>query len=127
MTEKMSSGQIGEEIAVLFLRLKGYRILERNLRTRISELDVVARLEDCCVFVEVKLRGPGSFLQPAECIDARKKARVARGAAMYFRNCPTNTYRAARFDVIAISFTSERLVLDHIEDAFAIEGCRGSK
>jgi len=122
VTENISSGQIGEEIAALFLRLKGYQILSRNLRTRVSELDVVARRGDCLVFVEVKLRGSGSFLRPIECIDARKKSKLTRGASIFLQNYPGSEYRQTRFDVVAINFAGGRLVVDHIEDAFTIEG-----
>ena len=125
MTEKILSGQIGEEIAFLFLRLKGYQILRRNLRTRMSELDIVASLGDCLVFVEVKLRGPGSFLRPPECIDARKRERLTKGAALFLQNHEANLYRTIRFDVIALTYTREKLIAEHIEDAFAAEGLLG--
>ncbi|MCX5800309.1 MAG: YraN family protein [Candidatus Eisenbacteria bacterium] len=122
MTESVHSGRIGEEIAALFLRLKGYQIIRRNLRTRRSELDIVACRGDCLAFVEVKLRGPGSISRPAECVDAKKRQRVTRGAMLFLQGYPANSCHTIRFDVIAITCTGERLIVDHIENAFGAEG-----
>jgi putative endonuclease len=49
-------GRRAEVIAALFLQLKGYRILGRRVRTRVGEIDLVARKGDTLVFVEVKAR-----------------------------------------------------------------------
>jgi putative endonuclease len=125
VTEKIPSGRIGEEIAALFLRLKGYQVISRNLRTLRSELDIVASKGDCLAFVEVKLRGRGSLSQPAECLDARKKERLTRGALLFLQRHGADSYRTIRFDVIAISCTGERLTADHIENAFTAEGALG--
>jgi putative endonuclease len=125
VTEKIPSGRIGEEIAALFLRLKGYQVIRRNLRTRRSELDIVASKGDCLAFVEVKLRGRGAISQPVECLDARKRERLTRGALLFLQGHPADSYRTIRFDVIAISCTGERLIVDHIENAFPAEGTLG--
>lgn len=49
-------GRRAESLAALYLRLKGYRILARRVRTPMGEVDIVARQGDTLVFVEVKLR-----------------------------------------------------------------------
>ena len=125
MVERVHSGRIGEEIAALFLRLKGYQIIRRNLRTRRSELDIVACRGDCLAFVEVKLRGPGSISRPAECVDARKRQRLTKGAMLFLQRYPANSCHTIRFDVIAITCTGERLIVDHIENAFGAERPEG--
>ena len=125
MSEKILPGRVGEEIAFLFLKLKGYHILGRNLRTRRSELDIVAKRDGCLAFVEVKLRGRGSVLRPVECVDKRKRERLTRGATLFLQNLPVDAYNTVRFDVIAITCTEETLVVEHIEDAFAAEGLTG--
>ena len=122
MTERIPSGRIGEEIAALFLRLKGYQVVHRNLRTRTTELDLVATKGDCVVFVEVKLRGRGSISQPIECLDATKRRRLAKGALLFLQRCPSLSSRTVRFDVVAITCTGERLIADHVESAFTAEG-----
>ena len=125
MTERIPSGRIGEEIAALFLRLKGYQVIHRNLRTRTTELDLVATRGDCLAFIEVKLRGRGSISQSIECLDATKRRRVARGALLFLQHFPSLSSRTIRFDVIAITCTGEGLTVDHIENAFAAEGIMG--
>ncbi|MBN1503456.1 MAG: YraN family protein [Candidatus Eisenbacteria bacterium] len=128
----IGSGHIGEAVAALFLQLKGYRIVARNVRTRASELDIVARKADCLVFVEVKLRGPGCVSAPAEAVDWRKRVHMVRGAAQFIHggasaSCgrPLGSWETVRFDVLSVSWTRERLVVEHIEDAFTADGATG--
>lgn len=71
-------GRRGEGLAAWFLRLKGYRILGRNLRTPRGEVDIVARKRGCLVFVEVKTRDTAEELDLA--LDERRLARVAAAA-----------------------------------------------
>jgi len=49
-------GQFGERVAADHLEAKGYRIVERNYRCREGEVDIIAQVDDCLVFVEVKTR-----------------------------------------------------------------------
>ena len=123
--ERIPSGQIGEEIAALFLRLKGYHIIRRNLRTRRSELDIVATRANCLAFVEVKLRGRGSLSQPAECLNAKKKERLTRGAMLFLQGHTAKAYHTIRFDVVAITCTGDTLIVEHVENAFRAEGASG--
>jgi putative endonuclease len=125
VTDRIPSGQIGEEIAALFLRLKGYHIIRRNLRTRRSELDIVATRAGCLAFVEVKLRGRGSLSQPAECLNAKKKERLTRGAMLFLQGHTAQSYHTIRFDVVAITCAGEKLIVEHIENAFGAEGLLG--
>lgn len=55
-------GRFGEEIAVKYLKQKGYKILERNFRTKLGELDIVCRQRKVIVFVEVKSLAFGNQL-----------------------------------------------------------------
>jgi putative endonuclease len=122
VVERIPSGRIGEEIASLFLKLKGYRILGRNLRSRSGEIDILAEAFGCLVFAEVKLRGPGSISSPLEAVDRKKRERVVKGARYLLSNCVRTSYDSVRFDVFSVSWERERLVVEHVEDAFRIEG-----
>ena len=57
-------GGRGEKIAASFLRRQGYRIIEKNYRTRLGEIDIVAREDEDLVFVEVKTRRSTEFGLP---------------------------------------------------------------
>src|ERR1043165_323719 len=95
-------GHSSESIAALWLRLKGYRILERRLKTRLGEIDLVAGapLRPGC-FIEVKGRGPGAGA--AEAVSRTQQARIARAASLYLSARPTLARRGARFDIIAVT------------------------
>ncbi|MES2754108.1 MAG: YraN family protein [Pseudomonadota bacterium] len=73
-----AAGRRGERIAGWWLRLKGWRILDRRVRTPAGEVDLIARRGNLIAFVEVKARGTAAELDYA--IDQRRLARVAAAA-----------------------------------------------
>jgi putative endonuclease len=92
-------GAAGEAAACAHLERRGYRILARNARADRVELDIVAERAGVLVFVEVKTRRSAGCGGAAEAVDARKQARIARGAVAWLH---ANGYRARRirFDVV---------------------------
>ncbi|TAL11647.1 MAG: YraN family protein [Nitrospirae bacterium] len=94
-------GSEGERAAAAFLEARGYRIRERNYRTRLGELDLVAEEGDTLVFVEVKVRRNDRFGGPAAAITAAKQARIARLAQQYVVSRRLGG-RPCRFDVVLI-------------------------
>ena len=119
-------GALGERLAADHLRRAGYRIVERNYRTRYGELDIVADCGDCLVFCEVKTRVVGRANGPAalDAIGIDKRRRVRAMAAQWLnerRAAVSQPWRAEmRFDAIGIDIspTGRLLALDHLEDAF---------
>ena len=73
-----ASGRRGERIAAWWLRLKGWRILDKRVRTPAGEVDLVARKGNLIAFVEVKSRATAAELDFA--IDERRLSRVAAAA-----------------------------------------------
>tara|TARA_R110000787_G_scaffold112712_1_gene221639 strand:- start:419 stop:781 length:363 start_codon:yes stop_codon:yes gene_type:complete len=71
-------GRQGERIAAWWLRLKGWSILDRRVRTRAGEIDLIARRGSLVAFVEVKARASDAELDLA--IDERRLSRVAAAA-----------------------------------------------
>ena len=95
-------GHLSESLAALWLRLKGYRILERRLKTRLGEIDLVAAAPFGPVcFIEVKARGLAR--SAADSVTAGQRARIARAALFYLAGRPHLSRRGARFDIIAIA------------------------
>src|SRR3989442_9274902 len=95
MTGRSVLGEEGERAAARFLEARGYRILERNYRTRRGEIDLIAEDGRMLVFVEVKVRLDDRFGGPAAAITRAKQARIARLAQQYLvwgrgwdRPCP---------------------------------------
>lgn len=108
-------GQRGEERAVRALEDAGYRIVERNVRLRIGELDIVAYDRDVLVFIEVRSRADARFGGGLSAIPFAKQRQVARTAAAYLA-LRRPRFSTCRFDVVAI--TGPELVL--VRDAFRI-------
>jgi putative endonuclease len=95
-------GHSSESLAALWLKLKGYRILERRLKTRVGEIDLVAAAPFGPVcFVEVKARGLAR--SAADSVTVTQQTRIARAACLYLASRPHLSRRGARFDIIAIA------------------------
>ena len=105
-------GRIGETAAAWWLRLKGWRILDRRVRTPVGEVDLIARRGNLVAFVEVKTRATAAELDWA--IDRHRLARVAAAAEML---APRYAGPAddIRIDVILIA---PPRTLRHIENAW---------
>ena len=112
-------GTRGERLAERWLLCRGYLILERNCRTRYSELDLVAVDERTVVFVEVKTRSGLAAGSPVEAVDDEKQLRLSRAAVAYLRKHQLKQV-AVRFDVIAVDFAAggDQPRLVHYRSAF---------
>lgn len=120
--ERQAFGHAGETEAERRLRREGYRILARNLRTRLGELDLVAESGELLVFVEVKSRRSEAYGGGRHAVDARKQARMVRLAAQYLARHRIRG-RCCRFDVILCEGDLEHpLAIEHVENAFEVPG-----
>jgi putative endonuclease len=113
--EKLESGSRGEDRASAALRARGYRIVERNFRCKVGELDVVAFDGDTLVFVEVRSRADARFGGGLAAVGQGKRRQVARVAAAYLA-LRRPRFTTCRFDVVAI--TGDDLVI--VRDAFRV-------
>jgi putative endonuclease len=95
-------GLAGEHIAERELGRRGYRIVARNVRTRLGEIDLVCRDGREYLFVEVKTRRAGSFVAAAEAVDRRKATRLAVLAQSWLAACGQ---RDARWRIIIAALT----------------------
>ena len=117
---KQHVGEAGEKAAASLLRKEGFRIIERNFRTPLGEIDVIAEEDDVLCFIEVKTRRSGAYGGPAEAVTPRKQRQIAKVAALYIsRNCPEG--RTCRFDVVTVTERNDLPVADLIRDAFRAE------
>jgi putative endonuclease len=117
-------GQAAEDLVAARLRGAGWKIVERNARTRHGELDLVALDGRALVFVEVKAGRTGSTFgpeRPVLSVDFRKQARVRRLATAWMsdrRELPR--YAEIRFDAIGVTYDRAGRVTDyeHLRGAF---------
>jgi len=110
----MLNGREFEEKAVEYLKKNNYSILKRNFRSRVGEIDIIAKDGNTLVFVEVK--GMNSNL-PVENIDDRKIYRIRRTAESYL-NMTKNWDSEVRFDVIILRMIEDMFSIEHIKEAF---------
>ncbi|HEX7777290.1 MAG TPA: YraN family protein [Parvibaculum sp.] len=96
-----AAGLRAEAIAALMLRLKGYSILARRMKTRLGEIDLIAKRGRSLVFVEVKARG--NLDGAAEALMADQRARLARAAALFVAARPALAALDMRFDVVLVA------------------------
>jgi len=100
--ERRALGAAGERCAAQYLARRGYRVVARNVRVAGVELDLVALRGGVCAFVEVKTRRGALGGAAEEAVDARKRARLVRGAYAWL-HARRAAHLRARFDVIAVA------------------------
>ena len=117
MGNKAREGSYAEQLAKWRLRLSGYKIIEMNYRTRIGEIDIIARQGGELVFVEVKSRRSGNAGSPEEAVTDRKVDTISKVALTYLTEKGLNDV-PARFDVVAVDLSRKRPRIRVIKDAF---------
>lgn len=115
--ERIWLGKSGEEAAASFLKSRGYRILARNYRSKLGEIDIIARDKDVLCFIEVKTRKSERSGLPAEAISLPKQGQMAKAALMFLKE--NNLLgKKARFDVVSIIYAQGAPRIDLIPNAF---------
>lgn len=115
MTDKIKTGNKGEELAANFLTNKGYEIVARNYRYKHAEIDLIVKKEMLLVFVEVKTRSSSVFGEPESFVTSKKAAKVLEGAEQFMME--NDWHGNIRFDIISVK-TGRTFTIDHFEDAF---------
>jgi putative endonuclease len=112
-------GSEGEDLAIQFLRRKGYRIISRNYKNYIGEIDIIAQDGETVVFIEVKTRANDSFGSPFEAVHRKKRQKLRNLALLYLKK--QGEELPVRFDVLSITCTKNgNMEIDHIQDAFEV-------
>src|SRR3990172_2861887 len=119
--KRKETGDLGEKLAQEFLKEKGYRVLETNYRCREGEMDIIARLKDQLVFVEVRTKRSVDFGTPEESITSSKKSHLERVAAHYLQD-HSGLPSLWQIDLVAVELDSDNKLkrIELIENA--IEG-----
>jgi putative endonuclease len=113
-------GRQGEVFAEVYLKSKGYQVIERNFRIRTGEVDLIAVEGKTICFIEVKTRRSLEKGDGLAAISQQKKHRISQ-AAQFFLQERGWDHKSARFDVLAIFVGSDSsLEYDLIQNAFEV-------
>ena len=108
-------GRAGERRAAWFYRLRGYRIVARNVRLNSGEIDLIARRGRTLVIAEVKTRQSLKAGEGFVAVDRTKRERMIRLAGEYVARHPA---ALIRYDVLSLFWNGRRFVVSHYADAF---------
>ena len=111
---KKTLGKKGEEIALKYLKKKGYKILATNYRCPLGEIDIIAKYKKVIAFIEVKTRRSSTFGLPQESVNQRKQYQLSK-VALY-----RLTKTKARFDVVSVLIDNDSEKVELIQDAFEL-------
>jgi putative endonuclease len=119
---KINLGRWGENVAVDYLKSKGYSIADRNVRTPYGEIDIVAGSQDLLIFVEVKTRSTTSYGMPEASVTQQKRKHIIDAVEFYFQEHP-DLDCDWRIDVIAIrgKQTTIKPEITHFQNAITNE------
>ncbi|MFV0344956.1 MAG: YraN family protein [Bacteroidales bacterium] len=116
MKSNREFGSMGEQLAMDFLRKKGYKIHEMNWYCGHKEIDIIAEDEEGLVIVEVKTRTAEPIADVADLISKKKISLLILAANVYVDMKRID--KEVRFDLIYIEMEHEKYRLEHYEDAF---------
>lgn len=118
--ERISLGKRGEEIAVAYLRAKGFSIEARNYRQKVGEIDIICRDGETYVFVEVKTRNNLAFGHPLEAVTFRKQRQITQAALDYLSRNRLLEERV-RFDVVGVICNGPEPEITYVAGAFEMD------
>jgi putative endonuclease len=114
MSDKIKTGNKGENLAADFLIRKGFQVVAKNYRYSRGEIDLIVQQNDWLIFVEVKTRSSSQFGEPEEFVDVAKATKIFEAAEGYiFSN---NWLGHVRFDVVSVKLGAD-IEITHFEDA----------
>ncbi len=106
----------GENKVACYFEECGYEILERRFRSRLGEVDIIARQRDVIVFIEVKTWDALGMESLKHSIDSRKRVKIKETASIYLYHHPEFSDCRIRFDLVLLSRKME--ILNHWDYAF---------
>ena len=115
--ERTQLGKRSEDLAVEYLRKAGLKIVQRNYRCKLGEIDCVARDGNSIVFVEVRSRSTADSESPKYSIGPKKRRTISK-VALYYLKRKGLTSNSARFDVVTVVFEGDAPTIEWTRNAF---------
>ena len=112
--DKRVIGKYGERLACEFLKKKGYKIIDNNYRTRVGEIDIIARDRESLVFIEVKTRTDIEAGYPEQNITSAKLQNFKAASQIYILD--NNITLPFHLDVISVDLSKSRPDIVHFKN-----------
>jgi putative endonuclease len=119
LNKRQKLGEQGEALAVRRLKKAGYKIIETNYRTRLGEIDIIAKDKDTIVFIEVKSRRSVHFGNPKQAVTLQKQKKISM-VALYYLKLTDQSSAKARFDVVTVISNQDQPQVEIIKNAFEL-------
>ena len=112
-------GSYGEDLVCEYLLDIKHKILARNFRSKLGEIDIITFFNNMIIFTEVKSRYTNSYGSPMESVTYYKQKLIIKLSSYYILINKLNDYNI-RYDVIEIFFnkSNQNFTINHIKDAF---------
>ncbi len=109
MNHNQKVGRFGEELARKYLVKHGYKIIASNIQTSHKEIDIIAKLKDLLVFVEVKTRTSNKYGEADEGMSSKKTRNLKYAIKRYLGNSNNKIYyRDIRADLISVDIDKNK-------------------
>lgn len=115
----MNIGKEGEKTAEIFLKRKGFRIIETNFSCNFGEIDIIAKRKDVMHFIEVKTRSSRNYGSPIEAVTPYKVRHIVKTVQFYILIKQLEGMEVS-LDVIEIEVVEGRKYINHIENAIIL-------
>jgi len=112
-------GRRAEDGACAYLRGLGYRIITRNYKARLGEIDIIAQDQAAICFIEVKARSSLKFGLPQEAVTRHKQEQISSAAVCFLKKNKLFD-RLARADVVSVLWRNDSAEFELIKDAFEL-------
>lgn len=119
--DSKTTGDYGETLCASHYMRNGYKVLERNYKTQMGEIDLIVEKCGIMAFVEVKTRKAGGYMRPAEAVTLQKQKRLINAALHYIGQYRISDDVMMRFDVVEVELQNGcRPAINVIESAFTL-------
>lgn len=118
--KNLNFGKDAEIAAQGFLKTKGYKLLEKNYRTNLGEIDIIAKDKDTLCFIEVKARHSLRFGLPQEAVSQSKQLQISQAALLYLKKHRLID-SSCRFDIVSVSYRGDQPEFSLIKNAFPLD------
>ena len=113
----ITTGKLGEDMAVEFLISLGYKIIHRNYYSQYGEIDIIALDDDLLVFLEVKTRS-SNLSSALSSVSFAKQLKLSKTASFFLSQNQQYEDHFTRFDLIVILKKPDSIKIQHYKDAF---------